>query len=1361
MVKEFCTGKKAKEYSSIFEGDRVKVKGVLKYDSYANDVSIASSDIIKLEPLEEKQVVENKYRKRPELSIHTSFSAMDGISSPEEYFAVAKERGINAIAITDSENVQAFPDVVKAADKYKIKPIYGCEFNVKREKFDSIYYKRDDCSMDFVAIDVETTGFSCVHNHLIEVSAVKFENGEKKVYESLIALDDYSELTDTISELTGITVEMLQKDGRALEVVLKELKDFIGDRTIVAHNAKFDVQFIEENFRKTFGWSKKYSFIDTVNFSKVLLGDQLKRFGLGFVANKLGVELVDHHRAQDDTEACFGIFCELMKMVEEKEVNIEENPANLPYLAQIDYGSRKKQLEVISLVNDGLVNVVSHDAKVIFSDEEGVISCDATDNFIEDTFQETNYKFTKNNEHYTFEYATEDDKKAILKLLKGKGSKKSVINLESEITKEKSLPCKGSYVIEINSLEGLNKIKELNTEGLISVKKLVKKTQISSYDELNSLIQGHLATRDVIHVTALVQTQKGLKNLFKAVSYAHTEGLENGIPMISWEKLSTFRNGLIFGTSGIQGIFKTLYENGLESFNEEMEKGLYDYIEISPVDTYLGIDDSPYARHNILESLKTMLEYGSSHNIPVVATSSSFYVDKNQKQYRDIFIDTPSLGGGTHYLKGRKEHGNNCFLSNVEMYGEMVNNFGKEKAIEIVFTNPQKIADSCADDIQVIHKELNTPTDDFLSQKVLPILGKTIPSIKEELRKLVLENVKKYEINGKLPLLIQKRLDKELNSIIGNGYAVTYYIAYLLVKKSNSDGYVVGSRGSVGSSFVAYLMGITEVNALAPHYYCPHCHFTRFKLNSAEKEEYGFANDKLDKNLESVDDGFDLPDAICPVCGKPLKKDGHDIPFETFLGFNGDKVPDIDLNFSGDYQAKAHHFCKEVFGEDHAFKAGTISTVAEKTAFAFAKKYYEGKGIYLRNAELDRRAKVLNGTKRTTGQHPGGIIIIPSNFDVYDFCPIQYPANKPDADWYTTHFDFHAIHDNVLKLDILGHDDPTVLKFLMDKVHENPKEFPFDNVKDIPLDDKKVFALLSPDQNDVVNSLAVPEFGTSFVREMLVDTQPKSFSELVKVSGLSHGTDVWLNNAKDLVTGTHGEKIPFKKVIGCRDDIMVQLIYWGLDSSKAFEIMEFVRKGKPTKEPETWEEHKKVMKACGIPDWYIWSCEQIKYMFPKAHATAYVMSAMRIAWFKVHKPLYFYSAYFSIRADAFDLNYILQGPEAIEKRIREIQEDKDASDVEKNKITVFEVAKECWDRGIKITKPLLSVSKAKEFVIDKKNGSLVCSLSSIPGLGESVANDIVEQREIKPFESIEDLKERTKTNKTIVEKMNNLGSLDF
>ncbi|MFS8512994.1 MAG: PolC-type DNA polymerase III, partial [Planifilum fulgidum] len=639
-----------------------------------------------------------------------------------------------------------------------------------------------------------------------------------------------------------------------------------------------------------------------------------------------------------------------------------------------------------------------------------------------------------------------------------------------------------------------------------------------------------------------------------------------------------------------------------------------------------------------------------------------------------------------------------------------------EKAREVVIAAPRSIADQI-EELAPFPDGTHTPI---------------IEGADEELRRICYETAEKI-YGSPLPDIVKERLEKELGSIIKHGFAVIYLISHKLVTKSLSDGYLVGSRGSVGSSFVATMSSITEVNPLPPHYVCPDCKHSQFITDG------------------SVASGFDLPDKDCPECGTKMRKDGHDIPFETFLGFEGDKTPDIDLNFSGEYQPRAHKYTEELFGKDYVYRAGTISTVAEKTAYGFVKKYQEEMGLTLRNAEIERLVRGCTGVKRTTGQHPGGLMVVPQNRDVFDFTPIQRPADDPKARTVTTHFDYHAISGRLLKLDILGHDDPTVIRMLQDLTGVDPKT--------IPVDDKKVLQLFSGTESLGVTpeeigcstgTLGIPEFGTRFVRQMLEDTRPTTFGELVRISGLSHGTDVWLNNAQDLIrSGT----AVLSEVIATRDDIMVYLIYKGMKPKTAFNIMEKVRKGKGLTEEEADE-----MRRHGVPEWYIESCRKIKYMFPKAHAVAYVLMAVRIAWFKVYYPAEYYATYFTVRADDFDLELVNKGKEAVNRKINEINEKgADASPKEKGLLTVLESAREMMARGLTFRSIDLYRSEATRFLVD--GDALLPPFSSVSGIGASAARNIVKAREEGEFLSIEDFQKRSRVSSSVVEVLERLGCL--
>ena len=774
----------------------------------------------------------------------------------------------------------------------------------------------------------------------------------------------------------------------------------------------------------------------------------------------------------------------------------------------------------------------------------------------------------------------------------------------------------------------------------------------------------------------------------------------------------------------------------------------------------------------------------------MVATGDVHNLTKDDKIYREIIVNQ-KFNGKLHPLNRRGMEIPNMYLKTT---AEMLEDFSfldSEEAYEIVVENTNKIADM-VEEIEVIIDTKGIPfapkiensqmtVTEMVYNKAKEWYGEPLPYHIEERIALELygapfiEAVKK-NANSDEDAVIYKRLHdvvtkgpdavqteialsiddemtqeekmaeakKRMTAIIGANFDVIYLIAQKLVKHSNDEGFLVGSRGSVGSSFVANLMGITEVNSLAPHYRCPKCQFSEFNDENGEP---------LGNNYKC---GFDLPDYKCPKCGTLMHKDGHDIPFQTFLGFNADKVPDIDLNFSDLNQASAHEYTKVLFGVDNVYRAGTIGTVAEKTAYGYVKGYCENKNILMRNIEIERLAIGCTGCKRTTGQHPGGIVVIPGYMEVFDFTPFQFPAEDPTSAWRTTHFDYHAIDQDVLKLDILGHTDPTQLRMIQDLTG--------DDITKVPLDDKETMSIFTSTKALGVTkeqimcdtgTLGVPEFGTPFTIQLVKDTKPTTFAELVKISGLAHGTDVWLNNAQELI---QKNVVPFSKVIGCRDDIMVELMYGGLEPYKAFKIMEFVRKGKASKDPETWSGYVETMKKANIPDWFINSCFKIKYMFPKAHAAAYVTSAFRIAWYKVHKPLVYYATYFSTRFQDFDIEAMCKGYDSIKAKMLEIQsKGYDATNKEQSLLETLKLSLEATARGIKFKNIDIEKSDGNNFIMDESDNSLIMPFRSLDGLGDSVAAKIMEERKQKAFYSIEDFQNRGKVNQTTVDKMRVMG----
>ncbi|MBY7143634.1 PolC-type DNA polymerase III [Virgibacillus sp. NKC19-3] len=844
------------------------------------------------------------------------------------------------------------------------------------------------------------------------------------------------------------------------------------------------------------------------------------------------------------------------------------------------------------------------------------------------------------------------------------------------------------------------------------VQRLLKE-EITNHHQLNNHMgEGNAYQRSrPYHCTILAKTQEGLKNLYKLVSYAHVNYFYR-VPRIPRSLLQRFRDGILVGSGCDQGeVFETMMQKSVEE--AENVAAFYDYIEVQPPANYTHLIEKDLVQNEaqVLDIITKLVEMGKRMNKRVVATGNVHYIEKHEKLYRQILI--ASQAGNP---LSRQTLPDTPYRTTNEML-ESFSFLGEEKAYEIIVDNTNALADEI-EDVSPVRDGLFTPK---------------IEGAEQEIRDLCYNRAR--QIYGEeVPEIVTERLEKELESIIGNGFAVIYLISQKLVKKSLTDGYLVGSRGSVGSSFVATMTEISEVNPLPPHYVCPHCHYSEFITDG------------------TAGSGFDLPDKNCPHCDSPLTKDGQDIPFETFLGFKGDKVPDIDLNFSGDYQPVAHNFTKEIFGEDNVYRAGTIGTVAEKTAYGYVKGYASDKQLVLKKAEVDRLVQGSQGVKRNTGQHPGGIVVVPEDKEIYDFTPIQYPADDRSSEWRTTHFDFHSIDSNLLKLDILGHDDPTVIRMLQDLSGIDPKTIPTDDAEVMKIFSGTDAIGVTPEQiNCKTGTLGVPEFGTNFVRQMLEDTKPSTFSELLIISGLSHGTDVWLGNAQELINDGVCE---LPDVIGCRDDIMVYLMHKGLEASLAFKIMEFVRKGKGLQDDWIVE-----MKKHGVPDWYIESCKKIKYMFPKAHAAAYVLMAVRIAYFKVHYPILFYAAYFTVRAGDFELDTMIKGSQAIRQRIESITaKGNDAPPKEKSLLTVLEVSLEMCERGFSFKKVDLYKSSATEFIVDEN--ALIPPFNAVDGLGTNAAINIVKAREEGEFLSKEDLRERSRISKTVLEYLDNHGCLD-
>ncbi|MCR4951199.1 MAG: PolC-type DNA polymerase III [Solobacterium sp.] len=850
------------------------------------------------------------------------------------------------------------------------------------------------------------------------------------------------------------------------------------------------------------------------------------------------------------------------------------------------------------------------------------------------------------------------------------------------------------------------------------------------------------------HACIIAKNHDGIRDLYKLITESNTKTLAvmgkatgkegtdvSAEPRVLRSSLQKHRKNMLVGSGCLNGEVFELACNGDDQRLETAMK-FYDYIEVQPLSnfsTFLAMGNVPGIQR-LKDVIRRIITMAEKLRIPVIADSDAHYCRKEQKIFRDVYIMSQGVGGVSHPLYIRDDalrYRTKNPDQHIRLTDEMLKEFDwlqDDDLVErIVIDNPKMLFDQI--------------------EEVRPVPAGTYPphveGSDEKLRTLCHETAARmYEFNGEIPSIVTERLDEELDNIIRNGFGVHYYIAHLLVKKSNDDGYVVGSRGSVGSSFTATMSGITEVNPLRPHYLCPKCRYSEW-MDSAE-----------------VKSGFDLPDKTCPHCGAVMKGTGQNIPFQTFLGFNADKTPDIDLNFSNEYQWRAHAFIKEVFGENHAFRAGTIGTVAEKTAYGYVSGYCEKMNIPdMRKAMRDYLASGCQDVKRTTGQHPGGIIIIPDEYEAEDFTPVQYPANDPSSDWKTTHYDFHDIHDNVLKFDILGHVDPTAMRLLQNIADRKPM--------DIPMNDPETLSLFYCDDalkadpriyKQETGALGLPEFGTRTTRRVLEETRPKNFSDLVIISGLSHGTDVWSGNAQELVRQGH----PLSEVIGCRDDIMTYLLDKKMDPLSAFKIMEDVRKGRGLR-----QDQEELMVQCHVPDWYIDSCKKIKYMFPKAHAVAYVMMAVRIAWYKVHEPHNFYVQYLSLRCDAYEIETMTKGLEAVRYRMKDIQTrmaDRNAavpvSNKEKSLFDTLEVCEELYARGYRIANVDLNLSKATQFsTLPSDPHTIIPPFTVIDGLGANVARSIEEARNEAEFLSREDILRRTQLSANLLKKMESLGAV--
>jgi len=1269
------------EYSLIKkllkEGKWYIFYGKAAMDKYANEIVFNTryKDVEETDAPPKEKIEDNEEIKRVELHAHTMMSQMDGITKVDlgkhtcELVTRAIDMGYKGVAITDHNGCQAFPIAYGLISSYnkgkeekdKFKGIYGTELTLVDDTV-NIVVRPTDTPLEgttYVVFDTETTGFNAGgEDQMIEIGAVKI-CGDEIVDRFDELIDPKRHIPDKITELTCITDAMVVgKDDE--ETVTKRFLEWAGDLPMVAHNAKFDISFIEMAMKK-YGLGEFHNtVIDTLELSRTL--DQgFARHGLSALVKRYNVPWEEdaHHRADYDAEGTALVFSKMLQKL----------------LAQ-------------------------------------------------------NYK----------------------------------------------------------TIDDLNK--------------LVSKEEIHKFGR-------------TFHFNAIALNKTGLKNLFKIISLANTVYLHK-TPRILRSKLNELREGLLIGS----GCYESeIFIESRSKEGEELNNliNFYDYVEVQPPEVYNHLiqtsdfKNEEELKHHIQKIISATKEAGKI----IVASGDVHHFEREDKIYREIIVNQKVPGGGRHPLA--KSNITNIPSQHFRTTREMLNDFNfleDELAYEIVVTNTNKVLDM-VEEIEVIidtggipfspriksddgKSYLDCPsvvtelvytkaaswygdnlpynieeriakelygdivykcwkeklteanpnmTEEELTKEIFANLHKTVlegfESVKVLIREYITKNWK--EEDGELDeKTLEKRVKKELGGIIGGGFDPIYLISQRLVKHSNDDGYLVGSRGSVGSSFVATMMGITEVNPLPAHYRCENC------KNSI------FTDDNGKELGATYSSGFDLPDKECPNCKTRMIKDGQDMPFATFLGFNADKVPDIDLNFSDLNQASAHDYTKVLFGVDNVYRAGTIGTVAEKTAFGFVKGYYEDKGITnKRTCEIERLAKGCTGVKRTTGQHPGGIVVVPDYMEVSDFTPFQFPADDVNSAWRTTHFEYHAIDQDLLKLDILGHSDPTQLRMIQDLTGTD--------ILKVPLDDKATMSIFTSTEALGVTkeqimcptgTLGVPEFGTPFTIGMVEETKPTTFAELIKISGLSHGTDVWLGNAQELIKNNI---VPFKEVIGCRDDIMVYLMYHGVEPIKAFKIMEFVRKGKASKDPETWKGHVETMEKAGIEKWYIDSCAKIKYMFPKAHAAAYVISAFRIAWYKVHMPAYYYASWFSTKATDFNIEAMIKGYDSIKEVLIEIENKGfDATNKEAGVAECLKLALEATARGIKISNIDLYKSKGTLFDVEDDK-TIIPPFSSIDGLGDVVAKNIEAEAKKHPFISIEDFQTRCKVSSTLIEKMKNMG----
>ena len=1291
------------------EGNWYSIYGRVKEDNFSNNELVFMTRFKDINPIDAKLDwirTDKNEEKRVELHAHTMMSQMDGVIDEIKLIKTAIKWGHKAIAITDHDGCQAFPHVYNEVTSYNKKllaPYKDKLKELKQQKKDK-EEANEIPAAKLIEEEIEKTEnemknvktFKALYGTELEMSDDKLDivvnPNDNDIYKSTYVIFDTETtgfnpgLHDTMIEIGAVKM----KDGAVIEsfdelinpgiLIDSEITELTG----ITNNMVANCPNEEEVTKKFKDWIGDLPLVaHNATFDKNMLERAYQKYNLGTLDNTI-----------------------LDTMIISQIINKDLKRHNLTALTK-NYG-------------------------ITFEENEGSES---------------------ERHHHRADYDAEFTGYVFFKMLKQ---------------------------LDKNTIKTFNDLASLPTE-----------------------LETNKWSREK-HVNMIAKSRTGLKNMFKLISYASTTYLVKSA-RIPRRFINELRTDLLIGSGCYNG---EIFNIALTKSEEELIKCMefYDYIEVQPPSNYTHL----VARHDInsmeevIYAIEKIVNCAKKAGKIIVATSDAHTLNKEDKIYREIIVHQNVPGKGRHPLarylntEGYNTIPDQYFRTTDEMLEEF-SFLGSDLAKEIVITNTNKIADLCGEYEVIIDtggipfspkidKSIETVID-LVYTKAASWYGNPLPinieeriakelygdsvlsSIKylmkeegieegeefeniafqrlhdtifkgdDEVRKIVGEKIKKTSEEELSESNLEKAISKDLGGIIGGGFDVIYLIAQKLVKHSNDEGYLVGSRGSVGSSFVATMMGITEVNPLPAHYRCPNCKHSIFN------NEEGIA---LGATYSS---GFDLPDKICPKCQTRMIKDGQDMPFATFLGFNADKVPDIDLNFSDLNQASAHNYTKVLFGPDNVYRAGTIGTVAEKTAFGYVKGFCEDRDIKMRSAEIERISAGCTGIKRTTGQHPGGIVVIPGYMDVFDFTPFQFPADDATSAWRTTHFDYHAIDQDVLKLDILGHTDPTQLRLI-----QNIRGIPV--VDDVPLDDKDTMGIfLSPEplgvtKEQIMNetgTLGIPEFGTPFTIGMLVDTKPTTFAELIKISGLSHGTDVWLGNAQELIrSGT----VAFKDVIGCRDDIMVYLMYHGLEPLKAFKIMEFVRKGKASKDKETWKNHVKTMEEAGIEKWFIDSCAKIKYMFPKAHAAAYVISAFRIAYYKVHYPAIYYATYFSTRLDDFDIVCMMKGYSSIKAKIEEINnKGYDITNKEASLLETLKLALEATARGIIFGSIDIMKSDAKDFIIAEDGITLIPPFRVLDGLGGTVAQSIQEEASKKPFISIEDFQKRCHVSTTLVDKM--------